>query len=75
MVCKNCKEDITTIKNCRKRGMKYTCKKCGLPIITKMARTVGFWTPVEDWSKLKIEFDHEKRKEYSNGDFSENGEN
>jgi len=45
------------------------CKKCGAPIVSKMARTVGFWTPVVDWSELKIEYDHNKRKEYSNGDF------
>jgi anaerobic ribonucleoside-triphosphate reductase len=57
--------------NHRILGNSDTCKKCGSPVITKMARTVGFWTPVEDWSKLKIEYDHEKRKEYSNGDFKE----
>ena len=37
-----------------------------------MARTVGFFTPVEDWSDVKIKYDHDKRKEYSNGDFEKN---
>ena len=44
---------------------------CGLAIVSKVARTVGFFTPVEDWSKPKVEYDHKRRKEYKNGDFEQ----
>ena len=50
-------------------GNSEKCVKCSAPIVQKMARTVGFWTPVEDWSEYKLQYDHDKRKEYSNGDF------
>jgi ribonucleoside-triphosphate reductase len=45
------------------------CPMCGKDIVEKTARVVGFWTPVSSWSKAKIKYDHERRKEYMNGDF------
>lgn len=50
-------------------GNREVCAKCGKPVITKIARVVGFFTPVEDWNENKIIYDHIKRKEYKNGDF------
>lgn len=45
------------------------CPICGKDIIDKIARVVGFWTPVSSWNKSKIKYDHDRRKEYMNGDF------
>jgi anaerobic ribonucleoside-triphosphate reductase len=50
-------------------GKRNSCAKCGKPIKSKIARVVGFFTPVEDWNENKIIYDHEKRKEFINGDF------
>lgn len=50
-------------------GNSNKCSVCGKPIVEKYARVVGFWTPVSSWSSVKRESDHEKRKEYTNGDF------
>ena len=50
-------------------GDRETCAKCGKKIKSKIARTVGFFTPVEDWSFHKQEYDHKRRKEFKNGDF------
>jgi len=49
-------------------GNRDTCAKCGKPIISKIARTVGFFTPVEDWSSYKQVYDFSKRIEYTNKD-------
>lgn len=49
-------------------GDKDICK-CGAKIKTKITRVVGFFTPVEDWSFYKREYDFKKRKEFKNGDF------
>lgn len=45
------------------------CNKCGEPIKRKIARVVGFFVDVDDMSFYKKEFDHDQRKQYSNGDF------
>ena len=45
------------------------CNKCGEPIKRKIARVVGFFVDVDDMSFYKKEFDHDRRKQYSNGDF------
>lgn len=50
-------------------GNKDICPICSKNIIQKVARVVGFFTPVSDWSYEKRTYDHELRKEYSNGDF------
>ena len=51
-------------------GNTFLCQKCGKPIISKIARTVGFFTPVEDWNPYKQEYDLPLRKEFKNGDFN-----
>jgi anaerobic ribonucleoside-triphosphate reductase len=50
-------------------GNRDTCAKCGAEIVNKITRVVGFFTPVEDWSTYKKEYDFRRRKEYTNGDF------
>jgi len=45
------------------------CAKCGKPIKNKIARVVGFFVSVSDMSTIKKEHDHDRRKEYINGDF------
>ncbi len=52
-------------------GNREFCAKCGKPIKKKIARTVGFFVPVEDMSKEKIEYDFKRRKEFKNGDFNQ----
>lgn len=51
-------------------GNTEKCNICGKPIVEKIARVVGFWTPVSSWKEEKIKYDHDKRKEYVNGDFN-----
>lgn len=53
-------------------GNRDKCAKCGASITNKITRVVGFFTPVEDWSSYKQEYDFKRRKEYSNGDFDKN---
>lgn len=53
-------------------GNNTMCPMCGKNIIKKMARVVGFWVNVSDMSFFRRELDHEKRKEYKNGDFNLN---
>lgn len=50
-------------------GNTDVCHVCGKPIIEKVARTVGFFTPVHDWSPAKQEYDHKKRHEFGLADF------
>jgi ribonucleoside-triphosphate reductase len=50
-------------------GKRDACAKCGFPIKSKIARVVGFFTPVEDWNLNKQIYDHDKRREFTNGDF------
>jgi ribonucleoside-triphosphate reductase len=50
-------------------GNRETCAKCGGVITKKISRVVGFFVQVKDMSTYKKEFDHDIRKEYSNGDF------
>jgi ribonucleoside-triphosphate reductase (formate) len=50
-------------------GKRDTCAKCGNPIKSKIARVVGFFTPVEDWNENKRIYDHDRRREFINGDF------
>jgi ribonucleoside-triphosphate reductase len=50
-------------------GDTESCAICGKPITIKIARTVGFFTPVQDWNTAKIEYDFKRRHEYTNGDF------
>jgi ribonucleoside-triphosphate reductase len=51
-------------------GDRDTCAICGKPIVTKIARVVGFFTPVEDWNYNKFEFDFKRRREFKNEDFN-----
>lgn len=62
-----CSQGHTTI------GNKDYCPVCGAEIESKIARVVGMFTPVEDWSFEKFEFDFKLRKEYKNGDFNKPG--
>jgi len=41
------------------------CPRCQAPIIQKRARTVGFWTNLEDWKTAKKELDHDRRNTYT----------
>ena len=50
-------------------GNRETCVKCGKVIKQKISRVVGFFVPVNDMSTYKKEYDHDRRKEYKNGDF------
>jgi len=50
-------------------GNKDICLICGEKISTKISRVVGFFTPIQDWSTYKIEYDFKRRKEFKNGDF------
>jgi len=50
-------------------GNRETCAKCGKPIKRKIARVVGFFVPVDDMSTYKKIYDHDRRKEFTNGDF------
>jgi ribonucleoside-triphosphate reductase (formate) len=50
-------------------GKRDNCARCGKPIKSKIARVVGFFTPVEDWNENKRVYDHERRREFKNGDF------
>ncbi|OQB40862.1 MAG: anaerobic ribonucleoside triphosphate reductase [candidate division CPR1 bacterium ADurb.Bin160] len=50
-------------------GNTTKCVKCGKEIKQKVARTVGFFVDVDDMSYYKQEYDHNERKQYSNGDF------
>ncbi len=59
-----CKNGHTTI------GDRELCPVCGSEIESKIARVVGMFTPVEDWSFEKFEFDFKLRREYKNGDFN-----
>jgi ribonucleoside-triphosphate reductase len=52
-------------------GNKEVCSICGNKIINKISRVVGFFTPVQDWSFYKKEYDFKRRKEFKNGDFNE----
>lgn len=45
------------------------CNKCGESIKKKIARVVGFFVDVDDMSTAKRVHDHDKRKQYKNGDF------
>ncbi|MBL0725925.1 MAG: DUF3029 family protein [Alphaproteobacteria bacterium] len=45
-------------------GDKSTCQICSKKVINKVARTVGFFTPVSDWKKTKRNFDHDVRTVY-----------
>lgn len=54
-------------------GNTEKCGKCGKNIKRKICRVVGFFVDVEDMSTYKIKFDHDIRKEYSNGDFDNAG--
>lgn len=42
-------------------GNSKVCPKCGSKIISKITRTVGFFTPVEDWTEKKRDYDFERR--------------
>jgi ribonucleoside-triphosphate reductase len=53
-------------------GNRDKCGKCGANIISKITRVVGFFTPVEDWSSYKRDYDFKRRKEFKNGDFDIN---
>ncbi len=59
-----CSNGHTTI------GNREICPICEAKIESKIARVVGMFTPVEDWSFEKFEFDFKERKEYKNGDFN-----
>ena len=59
-----CRNGHTTI------GDRILCPACGSEIESKIARVVGMFTPVEDWSFEKFEFDFKLRREYKNGDFN-----
>lgn len=50
-------------------GNRNTCAKCGAIITKKIARVVGFFVEVDDMSSYKKDYDHDIRKEFSNGDF------
>lgn len=43
------------------RGKNETCPECGSTKINYFTRTVGFFTPVKSWSKIKQEEDFDKR--------------
>lgn len=51
-------------------GNRDLCPKCGKQIVTKIARIVGYFSPVEDWGSVKRNFDFKKRHEYINSDFN-----
>ena len=63
-----CEEDHVSLGNADK------CPICGKDIVDKIARVVGFWTPISSWNEAKVKYDHDRRKEYVNGDFDRDKE-